>query len=37
MANLNLDWVKVEKARESARIISDDTQLYLDQFTTTTV
>lgn len=37
MANLNLDWVKVEKAREAARIISDDTQLYLDQFTTTTV
>ena len=37
MANLKLDWVKVEKAREAAKRISDDTQLYLDQYTSTTV
>lgn len=37
MATLNLDWAKVARARDAARQIADDTQKYLDRFTTVTV
>lgn len=37
MAILNLDWVKVDQARDAARQIAEDTNTYTQQFTTTTV
>lgn len=37
MAELKLDWEKVNKAREAARLIAEDTINYTQQYTTTTV
>lgn len=37
MATLRLDWDKVGQAREAARQIAEDTNVYTQQFTTTTV
>ena len=37
MAELKLDWEKVDKAREAARLIAEDTVNYTQQYTTTTV
>lgn len=37
MATLRLDWQKVDQARDAARQIADDTNAYIQQFTTTTI
>ena len=37
MATLRLDWEKVGQAREAARQIAEETNVYTQQFTTTTV
>lgn len=37
MAQLKLDWTKVQRAREAAATIASDTQNQLDQYTTVTI